>query len=239
MNAEVKHPLRTAVIIPAGGRGTRVGGKIPKQFTRIGEESILERTLRAFHRHPLVVEIIVACSLEHRNRVGRCLEQLRKGILTATAPGGPDRQTSVWNAMQAIRSEAEIVLIHDAVRPFVTRELISGVIEAAGRYGAAVAAIPARDTLLRQGSGGMIDGVIDRTSCWLAQTPQAFRRELILRAFRSAQRSDFHGTDDASLVLRLHHDVKVVQGLDGNGKITTPHDLAIARLLVGTRKPRR
>jgi len=144
----------------------------------------------------------------------------------------------VWHGIQALKSDAPIILIHDAVRPFAVRDLVLRVMNAAVRYGAAVAAIPARDTLLREGGDGMVTGIIDRSTCVLAQTPQGFRRRLILEAFRSARKSGFHGTDDASLVLRLHHPVRAVLGSDENLKITTPHDLRIARGFVSQSGPK-
>ncbi len=236
MTTKVSRNLRTAVVIPAGGQGTRLGGKVPKQFLRVGDEMILERTVAAFGRHPLVGEIVIACALDYVDRVRRLVERRRLSASTTVVVGGRDRQASVWNALQALKSDARIILIHDAVRPFVTLDLITRVIVAASRHGAAVAAIPARDTLLHERRRSMIDGVIDRSSVWLAQTPQGFRRSLIVDASQSARRSGFRGTDDASLVLRLRHAVKIVHGFDGNIKITSPHDLRIARSLCSSRR---
>ena len=145
------------------------------------------------------------------------------------------RQESVWKGLQAILSDSTIVLIHDAVRPFVTQDLISRVIAATARHGAAVPALLARETLLHQGTNAMIDGVLDRSKCWFAQTPQGFRRELIITAFRSALKAGFVGTDDASLMLRTNYRIRIVPGSEENIKITTPHDLRIAR----TKVPRR
>ncbi len=229
MKSGSQHALRVAVILPAGGRGTRMGGTVPKQYLRVGGRTILGRTLSVFGNHPLVVEIVIACAPEYRRRVQRIADHASCGAKTTVVDGGTDRQSSVWNALSKLQSDADIVLVHDAVRPFVTHELVSRVIRAAARYGAAVAAIPVRETLLREGRNGMITGVIDRSTCRLAQTPQGFRRDLLERAFRSARRSGYRGTDDSSLVLQLKRPVKIVEGLDGNSKITTPHDLRVAR----------
>lgn len=209
-----------------------MGAGVPKQFLRVGTRTILEHTLALFESLPQVVEIVVACPQGYGHNVERFISRSDHRRIAHAVTGGTDRQESVWRGLQALQSRAGIVLVHDAVRPFADRDLVLRVIAAAARYGAAVAVVPVRDTLLRDGGKGMITGVIDRSTCFLAQTPQGFRRELLVQAFHSALKSGFHGTDDASLVLRLHRPVRLVPGSDENLKITTPHDLRMARAYV-------
>ncbi|MGA9120663.1 MAG: 2-C-methyl-D-erythritol 4-phosphate cytidylyltransferase [Bacteroidota bacterium] len=232
MNSAGRGSKHTAVVIPAGGRGTRMGGPLPKQFLRLGGMSILERTVRAFEAHPEVREIVIVCSRDHEERVRRMVSRRRLKKVTGIVRGGKVRQESVWNGIRSLQSNASLVLIQDAVRPFVTRKLISQVIAATARCGAAVPAVQVKETLLAEGNRGQLRGVIDRAKSWVAQTPQGFQRDLIEGAFRSAQKKGFVGTDDASLVLRLHHPVFIVTGSEENIKITTPRDLEVARLFL-------
>lgn len=238
MMTKSRRRLGTAVVIPAGGTGTRMGAGIPKQFLRLDRKSILEHAIALFESVPQVLEIVIVCPPGYVERVERLLARSDRRGIGHVVTGGRDRQESVWHGIQALISDAAIILVHDAVRPFAGRDLVVRVMNAAARYGAAVAAIPSRDTLLRQGGDGMITGIIERSTCVLAQTPQGFRRKLLLEAFRAARRSGFHGTDDTSLVLRLHHHVRLVLGSDENLKITTPHDLRIARGFVSQPGPR-
>jgi 2-C-methyl-D-erythritol 4-phosphate cytidylyltransferase len=226
----IKH---VAVVIPAGGQGARMGGRLPKQFLRLGGMSILERTVRAFQRHPQVGEIVIASPPHFERRIRLMVQKSHLTKVGAIVPGGGARQDSVWQGIRAVQSNATILLIHDAVRPFVRRATISAVIAAAVRYGAAVPALPARETLHGEGEPGTLNDVIDRSRIWAAQTPQGFDRNLITRAFQAARDAGYVCTDDASLVLRLRHPVHIVVGTEENVKITTRRDLRMARLFLG------
>jgi 2-C-methyl-D-erythritol 4-phosphate cytidylyltransferase len=142
--------------------------------------------------------------------------------------GGGTRQESVWNALQALPTDAEIVLVHDAVRPFIDRRLIDAVTAAAAAYGAAICALPIAETVKRV-RDSVVETTLDRAELWTVQTPQGFRGALLREAHDKARRDGATGTDDAALVERLSHPVRVVPGLDGNVKITTPEDLRRAR----------
>ena len=151
--------------------------------------------------------------------------------------GGEERQDSVRVGLAAVGADAEIVLVHDAVRPFLTTDMIRRVVEAAGRHGAAIVAIPMRDTVKRVGNGGLIQETVDRAPLWLAQTPQAARRAVLQDAHRKAQQDGFRGTDEAQLVERIGHPVAIVEGSTENIKITRPEDLLIGEaILAGRRK---
>ena len=216
-----------AVIVPAGGVGARLGRRTPKQFLRITGGPILVRTLSHFRRHPDVRAIVVAAPTQHLARTRRLLGTARDPRIAVVA-GGATRQDSVWNALQAAPAEADVVLVHDAVRPFIDRRLIDAVVSAAVEGGAAICALPIAETVKRV-RAGVVDGTLDRSELWAVQTPQAFRSALLREAHDKARRDGATATDDAVLVERLGHPVRVVPGRSGNVKITTPDDLRRAR----------
>jgi 2-C-methyl-D-erythritol 4-phosphate cytidylyltransferase len=218
------------VLIPAGGSGTRLGRRTPKQFLAIGGGSILAATVAHFVRHPAIGRVVLAAPAAHVTRARRAVRTLRRAEAIAVVPGGATRQESVWLALQAAPDDAELVIVHDAVRPFITRGLIDAVVAAARRTGAAICALPIAETVKRV-RGDRVEATLDRTGLWTVQTPQAFRAALLREAHEKARRDGVVGTDDASLVERLGHPVGVVPGLAQNLKITTPEDLRRARRL--------
>jgi 2-C-methyl-D-erythritol 4-phosphate cytidylyltransferase len=223
---------RVAAVIPAGGVGTRFGARTPKQFLRLGRLPILTATVRHFARHPAVRAVVVAAPESWVARARRILGRVaRDGSLTVVA-GGRTRQDSVWLALQATPEDAEIVVVHDAVRPLITRRLIDAVVRAAAAEGAAICALPITETVKRV-RAERVEATLDRSELWAVQTPQAFRADLLREAHEKARRDGVVGTDDAMLVERLGHPVRVVRGLVENVKITTPADLRWARSLAG------
>ena len=215
-------PADVAVLVPAGGLGTRLGSRTPKQFLALGREPILAATLRHFRRHPRVGAIVVAAPAAHVGRARRILG--RGGAPLTVVEGGATRQESVWLALQAAPASADVLLVHDAVRPFLTRALI----DAAARDGAAICGLPIAETVKRVGDG-LVQATLDREGLWSVQTPQAFRAAVLREAHDKARRDGFVGTDEAMLVERLGHPVRVVPGLVENVKITTADDLGRAR----------
>jgi 2-C-methyl-D-erythritol 4-phosphate cytidylyltransferase / 2-C-methyl-D-erythritol 2,4-cyclodiphosphate synthase len=222
----------TAAIVAAGGRGTRVGAGQPKQFIEIGGRSILELSINALAASDRIDEIIVAVPEEH-------LEAARAGPASSKpmifVAGGARRQDSVANAFARSSAHAELIVIHDAARPFVTADVISRTVDAAQAHGAAIAAVPVRDTVKQTGDPSpdgsrRIRATIPRDSIFLAQTPQAFRRTVLARALAEGQSIDV--TDEAMLVERLGVPVHVVEGDVRNIKITTPQDLDAVRSAV-------
>ncbi|HEV8584264.1 MAG TPA: 2-C-methyl-D-erythritol 4-phosphate cytidylyltransferase [Methylomirabilota bacterium] len=212
-----------AVLIPAGGTGTRLGRRTPKQFLRVGREAILAATVRHFHRHPRVAAIVVAAPAAHVARARRLL-----GHGVQVVAGGATRQESVRLALEASPPGIALALVHDAVRPFITRALIDAVLAAARADGAAICALPVAETVKRV-RDGLVEATVERAGLWAVQTPQAFRAAVLREAHDKARRDGVAGTDDAMLVERLGHPVRVVPGLVGNVKITTPDDLRRAR----------
>jgi 2-C-methyl-D-erythritol 4-phosphate cytidylyltransferase len=216
-----------AVLVPAGGIGTRLGHRTPKQFLRLGGATILTRTLANFLGHPAVRAIVVAAPAEHLARTRRLVARVGRRPVSVVA-GGATRQESVWRALQAAPADVDIVLVHDAVRPFIDRRLIDAVVAAAVADGAAICALPIAETIKRV-RDGVVEDTLDRSGLWAVQTPQAFRTALLREAHDKARRDGAVGTDDAMLVEWLGQTVRVVPGLAGNVKITTPEDLRRAR----------
>ena len=215
-------------IIPAAGAGTRLGGRTPKQFLRLTASPILLVTVGHFARHRAIGSIVVAAPAAHIGRAERLLRPLSRRLPITVVAGGHERQDSVRRGLEAMAAEPEIVLVHDAVRPFITAALIDVVVDAARRDGAALCALPVTETVKRV-VDGYVQSTVERSTLWAVQTPQAFRAALLRLAHDTARRDGFLGTDEATLVERLGHPVRVVRGLEENIKITTRADLGKAR----------
>ncbi|CAN5751453.1 bifunctional 2-C-methyl-D-erythritol 4-phosphate cytidylyltransferase/2-C-methyl-D-erythritol 2,4-cyclodiphosphate synthase [soil metagenome] len=219
--------MHVTAIIAAGGSGTRLGAEVAKQFLDLDGRPLLEHSVRAFAGHPRISELIVALPAGAVAAPPAWLSASPKVRIVA---GGALRQDSVANAFESI-TESDVVLIHDAARPFVSADLISRSIDAALAFGAAIAALPASDTVKQvtiTGDEAIIHGTIPRDSIYLAQTPQAFRREILAQAV-ALGRSGIDATDEAALAEQTGQAVHVVEGDAENVKITTAADLARAR----------
>jgi 2-C-methyl-D-erythritol 4-phosphate cytidylyltransferase len=223
-----------AVVIPAGGRGKRMGGATPKQFLSLGGVPILERTIAAFHGARDVREIVLVVPAGCIPRARALVRRAGFAKVAAVVEGGKNRQESVFNGLTVCTFRRGIVLVHDAVRPLVSRTAITSVIRAAGRYGAAVVGVPVKDTIKVESSRrpGFYAKTLRREYLWAVQTPQGFRFPLLWEAHRKARASGFTGTDDASLVERSGTPVRIVPGSEGNFKITTPRDRKLAEILI-------
>jgi 2-C-methyl-D-erythritol 4-phosphate cytidylyltransferase len=244
--------MKVIVIIPAAGLGTRMA-PVPggargvekmappsKQFTELAGTPILIHTLRKFATVDAVTEIWIALRENEISGFRARLQHEAKDVLKKKVElvvGGEHRQQSVENALNAVAAAVDdIVLVHDAVRPLVSAEIIQEVIEAAKKYGAAIAGLPAFDTVKqveRTAEGALIKTTIPRAGIVMAQTPQGFRYGVIKKAFDEASADGFLGTDEASLVERSRHDVAVVMGSPRNIKITTPSDMELAEFYLG------
>ncbi len=218
----------TAIIV-AGGRGVRLGAGQPKQLLEIGGRSMLQRSVDAFLAHPAVDEIVVVLPA-HLAKGNVAIDAGTKPLRIAT--GGARRQDSVAAGFRAASDDASIVLVHDAARPFVSGDLITRVIEAAGAHGAAIPARQASDTVKRAPqAGARILETIPRETVWLAQTPQGFARAVLAKAVALGETVE--ATDEAMLAERAGFAVHVVEGDEGNVKITTAEDLSRARRSLG------
>jgi 2-C-methyl-D-erythritol 4-phosphate cytidylyltransferase len=236
---------RIAAILPAAGLGTRMGAETPKQFLELDGAPIVILSLRRIASCHLVTDIIVAtrpdevAKLEDRIRTEKFKQNVR------VVRGGDSRQYSVAKALDLVSNDTEIILVHDAVRPFVTREQIARVIEEAQRCKAAILGIPAMDTVkeVKRASlpedVALITATIPRERIVLAQTPQAFSTKLLKEAFARAQSDGVNASDEAGLVERLGHDVHVVLGSERNLKITKPADMELARFYMEREKQKK
>jgi 2-C-methyl-D-erythritol 4-phosphate cytidylyltransferase / 2-C-methyl-D-erythritol 2,4-cyclodiphosphate synthase len=225
----------TAAIIAAAGFGTRMGLDHPKQYHLLAGIPILARTVRLFVDHPGIDHLVVVVPEDHREATGVMLA--RHGLTGVTlVSGGRRRQDSVRAGLAALAPEMELVLVHDGARPLVSAAVIDRCLEAAARDGAAIAAVPVRDTLKQGDDAGWITATVDRSRLWQAQTPQVARRELLLKAFR--RNGEAEVTDEAGLLERAGIPVRLVAGAAINIKITHPEDIALAEaILRGDARP--
>ena len=231
------HPMiKTVVaIVPAGGAGARMGGTRPKQYLTLGGAPILVHTLRALARCRSLDGLVVAAPIDRVQATRALLARFRVPRVLAVVAGGEERQDSVRMGLAAVPPEAAWVVVHDAVRPFITAEIVERVLAAARVPGAATCGWPVHETVKRV-RDRVVETTLPREGLWLTQTPQAFRRELLREAHDKAAREGFGGTDDAMLVERLGGRVAMVEGLARNIKITTPEDLKTVRMLLGSRR---
>lgn len=220
---------RVIAIIAAAGRGKRLDSSLPKQFLKVRGRTILEMSVEAFEQNKYVDEIFVAANADYCELT----EKLCRGFskLKKIVAGGAERQDSVRAALDCLRGENGIVLVHDAARPFVSEAVINAVIEGTADFGAAIPTVPAKDTIRQvDGTGSR---TLQRETLACVQTPQGFRISLLKHAFEKAQAEGFLGTDDASLVERMGINISMVQGEDANRKITTREDLE-TEMRIGT-----
>jgi len=219
-----------SAIIVSAGKGVRMNDAFRKQYMDLSGLPLVAHSVIAFDKCRPIEEIFLVVPKEDmdycQKKILSPLELKKKVYLV---PGGDQRQDSVYNGLQAIDKNTETVVIHDGVRPFVQAENLLACIHGSKDFGACILGIPASDTLKRVGKSEIIQETLTRDRIWLAQTPQAFRYDLILKAHETARRDGYVGTDDASLLERLGMDVKIISGSRLNIKITLKEDLAVAR----------
>ncbi len=223
---------RFAVIVPAAGASRRLKGsqRRKKPFLELKGRAIWIRSVELFVARDDVVQTLVVIAPDE---IDWFKEKYRANLAfmdVEIVPGGAERVDSVQNALQRVRDDVDFVAVHDAARPLITKEWIDQVFQAAEQHGAVVPALPVANTLKRVDEQGFVRETVSRSELWEAQTPQVFRRDWLVEAYR--QRGDFLPTDDAQLVERAGHPVKVVEGWPMNFKITTKADLDMARAVV-------
>jgi 2-C-methyl-D-erythritol 4-phosphate cytidylyltransferase len=218
--------MKVSAIIPAAGMGIRMGSSIPKQFLLLNGKPILHHTLSVLDQCSIVNEIILVVADKEIENSRQQIEDFCPKV-TQVIVGGKERQDSVYNGLQNLDSKADIVMVHDGVRPFVSEDLIRESVEAARKFGAAITAIPVSDTIKKVNSESVVESTIDRSGLWRVQTPQTFQVSLLKEAFAKAQADNFYGTDEGSLIEYLGKDVKVVPGSELNIKITRSEDLVL------------
>jgi 2-C-methyl-D-erythritol 4-phosphate cytidylyltransferase len=222
--------ISAAAIVAAGGSGKRMGGGFPKQLLEIRNKPILLHTLEKLDRVPELEIILLAVHASIKEIILARLPawNLRKTV--RVVEGGAERQDSVRRALGEVPEHIRLVLIHDAVRPFVPVAKIREVLSAAARDGGAILAVRAKNTV-KKGRENWVEETVDRNVLWEVQTPQAFRREILNRAYAKAEDEGFSGTDDSQLVERLGAPVRIIIGEETNIKITSPADLRLAEIL--------
>ena len=225
---------KVSAVIAAGGKGTRMGAGENKVFLKLLGKEILLHTVEAFHNNPDIDEIVVVAGEGEYMRVTQMLmganlsEKMR-----AVTTGGATRRESVYNGIKF--TTGDIILIHDAARCLISQAEISEAVKAAKEYGAAAVGVPCKDTLKSAGEDGFITGTIDREKTFLIQTPQAFRRDIIVSAHNHAEKNGIDATDDCALVEQTGGRIKIVTGRYDNIKITTPDDIEVAEKILEKR----
>lgn len=222
--------MRTVAIVPAAGSGKRLGMKTKKPFVLLGSKPLIIHTLKALEASPHINAIIVAVDRSSKPRLKQLVKRYRCRKVAAIVAGGATRFQSVKNCLKEVGPLFDVVLIHDGARPFVGRPMIGKCVSAARKYGAALTAVQEIDTVKLADKRSFVMRTLDRTTIFRAQTPQAFRREVILRAY--GEGAGQSATDDASLVERMGKKVRIVTGSYRNIKITTKEDLSLAEVLL-------
>ncbi|MFQ5479941.1 MAG: 2-C-methyl-D-erythritol 4-phosphate cytidylyltransferase [Thermodesulfobacteriota bacterium] len=227
-------PLKTLVIIPAAGRGVRMGGENKLLLPLLGAP-ILLRSIRAFQDSPLITAITLAVSDDTAEFCKNHIQDRPEFTkVKKLVPGGPTRQDSVYNALKKTTLYYDIILVHDGARPLVTSSIITAAIKQAACHGAAVPVVEVKDTI-KEVSEGVIKNTPLRSSLRAVQTPQAFKSDLLMGAFEAAVKENFTGTDEASLLERIAIPVCTFAGSYENIKITTPEDMLIAESILQRR----
>lgn len=221
------------VVLPAAGSGKRMGAGRNKLFLELLEKPILIHTLEVFEQDENCTGIWLAVKPEERAVIQKMLENYGISKVKGLPDGGAERQHSVHACMKEME-QVDIVLVHDAARPFVTRDIIANLVQSAHNFGAAIAGVRAKDTM-KKVRNGIIEETVDRESLWMIQTPQAFRFDLIVEAEDVAEKVGFLGTDEAMLVERLGHEVHIVESNYENVKMTTKEDLLFGEAILRKR----
>lgn len=220
--------MSVGVVIPAAGQGKRMGTKESKQFLLFHQKPIFLHTIEVFENHPEVDEIVVVVRETEIERTKRLIKEHGIKKVSKVVAGGRERQESVFMGLKAITTD--LVLVHDAVRPFVTEKAITRLISEIRDYDAAILAVPMKDTV-KKVEQNCVFGTLQRNQLWSVQTPQGFRRELLMKAHKEAEKNNDFATDDSALVEKLGVNVRVVDGEYTNIKITTPEDLIFAEAI--------
>ncbi|MBQ1913913.1 MAG: 2-C-methyl-D-erythritol 4-phosphate cytidylyltransferase [Selenomonadaceae bacterium] len=215
-------------VFPAAGQGRRMNVGINKVFLDLVGKPILVHTLQRFSRSKYINHLVVVVAAEDISFIRKLLKAVPGLKPYQVVAGGSERQYSIANGLAVVPKESEIVLVHDAARPLTSVETIDRVVEGAREIGGAIAAVPEKNTVKIVAEDGIVRETPPRKTLWEVQTPQGFRKDILLEAYRKAEEDGFLGTDDSSLVERLGVPVKVVESDYRNIKVTTPEDLLIA-----------
>ena len=222
------------VILPAAGLGKRMGAGKNKLLLELNGMPVIIHTLRVFEEDEACKGIIIAVHPQDEDAFKALLTKYDIYKVSHVVLGGSERQHSIYNALKTVNSDG-IILVHDAARPFILKEHIHRLTAAAKETGAAIIGVPVKDTI-KMVRDGVVAETVERSSLWAVQTPQAFRISILQEAYEKAERDQFLGTDDASLVERIHHPVAMVEGDYDNIKLTTQEDLIFAEAIMKKRR---
>lgn len=227
--------MKVAAIVAAAGKGERMKTKVHKPFVVLGKEPILAHTLKALEGSKAVSEIIVVVHQADLPKARLLVKRLRLKKIKDVVAGGKRRLDSVKSGLAAVSEDAELVIVHDGCRPFIDNKMISSALDAANTFGGSITGVPVNPTIKQIEKGDFVAATLERDSLIEVQTPQAFRRDMLVRAYEKAMAEGADATDDAALVERLGIKIKVVNGSHRNIKITTPEDLKHAKMLMGVK----
>ena len=226
--------MKVGAIIPAAGRGIRIGAARPKQFLELQGKPLIHHTLKIFSSCEVIdYVVLVMPQIDVDESGNNWLDEYE--VVRKVVAGGQKRQDSVYNGFYALEGSTEIVVVHDGVRPFTTSQMIANTVEAAKCHGAAITAIPVSDTI-KKVTDGFVEQTVSRDGLWRVQTPQAFQYSLLQKAFKKATADSYYGTDEGALVEYLGSQVKIVFGSELNIKITRTEDLILGESLLSVTK---
>lgn len=223
--------MKVSAIIPAAGTGKRINAK--KQFLEIAGRSMISITVGVFEDCQSIDDVIIVANKEDIELMRDILKGYKKVVKVVV--GGAERQDSVYSGLQELSPDTDIVVIHDGARPLVTKDIIANAVTEARVSQAAIVGIPAKDTIKTVSPENIVMETLERSSIWQAQTPQAFKYEVIKEAYERADKIGYKATDDSKLVERLGVSVKMVMGSYENIKITTKEDIAMAEAILKAR----
>ncbi|MBC8183097.1 2-C-methyl-D-erythritol 4-phosphate cytidylyltransferase [candidate division KSB1 bacterium] len=220
--------MSVCAIIAAGGRGVRMAASINKQFLEINNKPIIAYTIEKFNQSSLIDDIVIVVPEEWIEFVSESIvSKYNFSKVSKIVKGGETRQKSIFAGLKELEENVTHVVIHDAVRPLINRQILENVINKGKEVGAAIVAVRAQDTVKRVNEN-KIESTLNREIIWLAQTPQVFQKDIILKAYQKAAKDNISATDDSALVERMGVTVEVVEGSYSNIKITNPADLGLA-----------
>jgi len=222
--------MRVSAIVLAAGRGIRFSTRGRKLFSKIKNKPLFQYSLEELDRHSLINEIIIVVNSANRSEITRRLHRCGLSKVVKIVSGGRRRQDSVYNGLGACGDDCGLVLIHDGARPFIDSRLISSVIKRAQKSGAAIAGVPVKSTIKSASRAQVVEKTLERAKLWEIQTPQAFKIDKLLAAYRRFAKTDV--TDDSTLVEKLGVKVSIVAGDYRNIKVTTVEDLEVARAII-------
>jgi len=232
-NRSFKKRIKIAAIVPAAGSGTRMKAKQEKPFIKLSNRELIAYSLKVLDESPVIDEIVIATKQKNIQRLERLTKKEQFEKIRSIVEGGKTRAASVYNGLCSVSEDVDLVVIHDCARPFINKDIIKKTVSEAKRHGAALAAVLVKPTIKRSDKDNkFVKETIDRKALWEAQTPQAFKKETLLKGYAKIKTSKANFTDDVSIVEAIGQRAKIVPSSYSNIKITTEDDLSIAEAII-------